>query len=355
VTAPSTNASPRPRLPALDAARALGVVAMVFGHCFDALLDPVARAQPAAVAYWKARGLTAPLFMLVAGWAVTVAVRRGRARGLTAVGERLPRVILLFVVGVALRFPGWDLAGLEAGAAGPWSHLLAFDALHVIAVGLLIVTTLLSMERPQREERLWLVLLMVTAVSLGLLGPAPLTAPLPSALPALAVRQAFGGTSPFPLVPWTGYFFAGALLGLLVGDGSRRAGLFMLGAGLALVALTAWQGVGTAPPGEPALVAFRIGVILVLLAALGAVPRAVASRLAPLGRLSLPVYALHVPLVYGWSTFPGLSWRIGPTLGFGEAALVATGVLAASVLVARVGRTARLSLSGLLAAGREAV
>jgi uncharacterized membrane protein len=337
---PPARRAARPRLPALDAARALGVVAMVAGHTFDALLAPAVRLQPAVVGYWKARGLTAPLFMLVAGWAVTVALRRQGLSGRRLLAGRLPRVLLLLLVGAVLRFPGWDLPGLRAGDGAVWGHLLAFDTLHVIAIGLLLTAGVLALGRPPREERLWLALLVVLAVSLGLRPPAPwpgtlpvhLASPLPVGLASLAATQALGGTSPFPLVPWTAYFFAGALIGSLVGDGSRRAVAGLALCGAALVGATCWQGIGTAPPGEPALIAFRIGVILLLLALLSGVPAGWAARVAPLGRLSLWVYALHVPLVYGWSTFSGLAWRVGPVLGFGEAAAVAAAVLAASVV-----------------------
>ena len=70
--------SSRPlRFPALDLARALGVLAMVFGHTCDALLSPAARITPAIATYWKARGLTAPLFMMVSGWVVALALSPG--------------------------------------------------------------------------------------------------------------------------------------------------------------------------------------------------------------------------------------------------------------------------------------
>jgi hypothetical protein len=42
------------------------------------------------------------------------------------------------------------------------------------------------------------------------------------------------------------------------------------------------------------------------------------------------VYAIHVPIVYGWSTFTGLIVRVGPHLGLGRALLVACAVLMAS-------------------------
>lgn len=338
---PAASAARRPRLAALDAARAIGVVAMVVGHTLDALLSPAARIHPAAVAYWKARGLTAPLFLLVSGWAVTVAIRRAPARGPALVRERLPRVLLLLAVGTALRWPGWGWAGLRAGDPAVWAHLLGFDALHTIALSFFLAAGVLALGRPPREERLLLVLLLTLAVALGMRTPPP----LPTSLPALALEQAIGGTSPFPLFPWSAYFLAGCLVGLALEAAPARAAGGMAALGTALVAATFWQGVGTAPPAQPALIAFRIGLILLLLAALSRVPAGVGRAVAPLGRHSLAIYALHVPVVYGWSTIPGLAWRVGPRLDAWRALGVALLVLAAAVAAAWLLGLARRSLA----------
>ena len=133
------------RIAPLDAARALGVLAMVFGHTCDALLSAAVRAGPLAREYWKVRGLTAPLFLMVSGWAVAVAVERSRARGLPVVRQRLPRVLLLFAIGYALRYPGWDLPGFFSGRPAVWEHVLAFDALHAIAVGLFLASLVFAL------------------------------------------------------------------------------------------------------------------------------------------------------------------------------------------------------------------
>jgi hypothetical protein len=101
-------------------------------------------------------------------------------------------------------------------------------------------------------------------------------------------------------------------------------------AGAVLVAATFGTGVGEMPMGHPLLFTFRSGVVLLALAALCAVPAAAAAKLAPVGRASLGVYAIHVPIVYGWSTHIGLVNRVGPHLGIGRALLVATAVLAVS-------------------------
>lgn len=357
-TQPDPAAAPparRPRIAALDAARALGTLAMVFGHTLDALLAPAVRASPAVAAYWKARGLTAPLFMMVSGWAVTVAISRSGAQGLAVPRARIRRVLLLLLVGYALRWPGWGADRLLAGDRAVWAHLLAFDALHTIAIALLATSLVLAPPLADRERLAAFSLLLLACVALGLLPPAPL-APRPSTVPApvlpLALWQASGGTSPFPLFPWAGYFFAGAILALLAGGGGGRRAAGMAAAGAALVLSTAWSGVGTAPPGEPTLIAFRIGVVLIILALLSLVPAEIARWAAPLGRASLGVYAIHVPIVYGWSTVQGLAGRVGPSLGFAAAAAVAAAVLAASFALFRGLVALRDGALGLVARAR---
>ena len=112
------------------------------------------------------------------------------------------------------------------------------------------------------------------------------------------------------------------------------------------------------PMGDPRLVAFRVGAVLLGLAALSIVPAGFAARIAPLGRASLGVYAVHVPIVYGWSGHDGLAARVGATLSFGEATGVAIAVLAASFAVFAAARgvwrgTVKLVRWGIASLPRE--
>lgn len=333
-----------PRIPTLDAARAVGVVAMVFGHTLDALLSAEARAAPGMVLYWKARGFTAPLFMLVSGWAVTVAIGRSGAKGLDVPRARLGRVLLLLALGYALRWPGWGLDALLAGDPAVWSHLLAFDALHTIGASLLVTALVLALPWTRREKAGALALLGVLAVALAMRAPAP-AIPAPGALPApglgMAAAQALGGSSPFPLFPWAIYFFAGAVVGLTAPADARRRAAGLLLAGTAMFAVTLWTGLEDLPPAHPGLISYRIGAVLLLLAALSAVPAAAAARLAPIGKASLAVYAIHIPIVWGWSTWQGLALRVGPSLSAWGAAVAAALVLGASFALHLAFRRAR--------------
>jgi acyltransferase len=318
------------RLPALDGGRALAVVAMVLGHTFDALLAPSVRAEPLVAAYWMARGFTAPLFMLVSGWAVTVAVARSGARGLAVPRGRLQRVALLLALGYALRWPGWGVPLLFQGDGAVWAHFLAFDALHAIAVALLATSLVLALAGSAWRKALLLAGLAAAAVALGVSPLAAAPAALPPSLPMLALAQAAGGTSAFPLFPWVGYFFVGAILGLLAGSGGGARAAAVGAAGVALVLVGARDGLALAA-GDPRLFALRAGVVLVLLAALSALPAAAAARVRPIGRASLAVYVIHLPIVYGWSTHEGLLQRIGPRLSFGAALATGIAVLGASL------------------------
>jgi uncharacterized membrane protein len=329
----------RPRLAALDAARALGVLAMVMGHTLDAVLSPAARQTPSMVQYWHVRGFTAPLFLLVSGWAVTLAISRSGARGWAVPLGRLRRVVLLLAIGYALRWPGWAQERLFAGDREIWAHFLAFDVLHCIAVVLLVTSLVLALPWSAPAKAAILAALAVAAAALGAGAgtPGQISGParLPASLLLLGLLQVVGGTSPFPVVPWGAYFLAGTVVGLLAPT-DRRGALATGAVGFLLVALALpFHGLGERPAGDPVLIAFRIGVVLLALAALEAVPAVLARRVAPLGKSSLGVYAIHLPIVYGWSHLAGLSWRVGPTLGTAAAVGVAGLVLLVSFVAFR--------------------
>lgn len=237
---------------------------MVTGHTLDAVLSKQARLSPGMVAYWHARGLTAPLFMLVSGWAVTLAISRSGDQGIAIPRGRLKRVLLLLAIGYALRWPGWGLDRFLAGDRDVWAHFLAFDALHTIALSLLATSLVLALPIGRLGRSAALAALALSAVRFGqsatLPGGAPATAGgLPQSLPLMALAQALHGTSPFPVLPWSAYFFAGTLVGLLAPQDWRGAAAMAL-AGATLVAVTVpFPGLGEREAGDPVLIAFRIG------------------------------------------------------------------------------------------------
>ncbi|WP_093525367.1 acyltransferase family protein [Stigmatella erecta] len=327
-----------PRHPALDGARGLAVMAMVLGHTLDALLAPVTRDHPWVQRYWEFRGITAPLFLLVSGWAVVAALDARRPDAAKATyGRRVQRALLLLFLGYLLHWPGWDTVLTQGWGDSLLSHVFAFDALQCIGLSLLVGATLLAVFSGPGSRA---VALAVMAVGVPLASTAAWQAS--PHLPAVLQQAVGGAASHFPLFPWAGYFFAGALasscLRLLRSGWPQGLALTVLGLGLmglTHLCTADWS------PTSAWLVALRVGEGFLVLAAMNFAPLWLSSALAPLGRVSLWVYVIHLPVVYGWAGTPGLSQRVGPTLGLGLALLAGGGLLAASFLLARLGQWLR--------------
>ena len=99
----------------IDLTRALAVVLMVYGHTISALLAPEYRTGAWYDAWVFQRGLTSSLFLLLSGFAFSIATTRHWAQHLRvspAVVKRLRRFALFVVLGYALHFPAGSVAGL---------------------------------------------------------------------------------------------------------------------------------------------------------------------------------------------------------------------------------------------------
>lgn len=313
------------------------MVAMVLGHTLDALLSPEMRAHEWVQGYWKLRGITAPLFLLVAGFAVVAALGTSKESAGQSFGRRARRALLLLFLGYLVHWPGWDTAHALGWGEELRSLVFAFDALQCIGVSLLVGAAVLVLARGTWTRA---VVLAVLAVGIPLastwMWSATTGAPV-------ELRQAVGMPgSRFPLFPWAGFFFAGALAAHLLR--ALRAGwpqglvLVAFGGGLMLVLqrLTSdWS------PTSAWLVAWRVGQGLLVLGAVNLAPQVLSRLLAPLGRSSLWVYVLHLPVVYGWAGTAGLAGRVGPTLGLLPALGVGLVLLAVCYAIARVGKWIR--------------
>jgi hypothetical protein len=308
-------------------------MAMVLGHTLDALLSPAVRALPEVQLYWGLRGVTAPLFLLVSGWAVVAALDNRPDAARATYGRRLRRALLLLFLGYLLHWPGWEAIRTQGWSPALLLHFFSFDALQCIGLSLLAGATVLVLARGT-----WARTVALAALALGIPLGSALLWKLGVGMP-LALHQAMGATSsPFPFFPWAGFFFAGALaahlLRLLRPGWPQGLMLALLGA--SLIGLTG-QLTADWTATSAWLVAFRAGEGFLVLAAMNFVPQAVSRLFAPLGRLSLWVYVLHLPVVYGWAGTPGLVEHVGPTLGLLPALLLGAGLLGACFLLARLG------------------
>lgn len=325
---------------------------MVMGHSLDAVLSASARATPALMAYWQFRTFTAPLFLLVSGFAVITSVTQNRLQGVEVFRRYLPRVGLLFFWGFLLRLPVWDLPGLLRLDRTLWQHFFAFDALHVIASSLLLGIGVLAWTSKE-SHRMWVLALLGAALPLvsesvwmALSGPQA----------SFYLQQVFGGgVSPFSFFPWAGFFFVGAFVGLVMQRLSTlgQKVLFLSVTAVLAMALTGRAPVALMAPTSPLLFSWRLGVPLLILAAAMMVPPSLALRVAPVGRASLWVYVIHLPITYGWAYWRGLDTRIGHTLEPLPALGVALGVACFSVVVALLGQRAKRAWTARKATARR--
>jgi len=313
LTRSATTSSKNYRQSGLDVARAFATLAMVTGHCLHATLNFNDRALPGVRMYWELRAFTAPLFLLVAGWAFSAAwLKKTEPPPWRRIWRRS---LFIFGLGLLLRWPGWGWKRLLAGDGEVWRHFLAFDALQCVALASFVAALVFR----RFTKPLWLAAACLSALFLATAWAVEATGA--ASLGRLGLLGVVAGDS-------AGYFFAGAAAGAWVSPSPkprRLPALAVLGAALLLTAGSLLVR-ARIDPSVPFLFVWRLGPPLALLAALQLVPCALSMKAVPWGRLSLGVYALHLPIVYGWSVWPGLDTRVGRTLPLLSALCLAAGV-----------------------------
>ena len=314
------------RDPWLDAVRGLSVVAMVFGHTLDLTVEDRVRDAPLVTLYWSLRGLTAPLFLVVAGWALVASLRSADA---DTMGRRLRRAALVLTLGYGLHWPGLSAAQAMAAEGTLWPHLLAFDALPCIG-WCIVAGVLLTGLLPRGVGRVG---------AMGILAlwiPFVATVSWPVGLGAGWLWRGLLGhpEAHFPLVPWAAFFFLGGTLSLLVAtlpERRHRTMALLLAGGLLLLLLEC-TGLEEWAPASPWPAFYRMGEAMLALGLLSAAAVWRMPGLVTLGRSSLGVYVAHLVLLYGWAGDRGLAaqWerQLSMPAALGLAALVLGGAVA---------------------------
>jgi len=315
---PSASSAPaRPRRGYVDWLRGLAVVIMIEAHTVDSW---TALSSRTIDPYWYSQliaGMSAPLFLFLAGVSVSMAAgsRMRRGASLREASQMMQRrggqiflLALLFRIQSFVVSPGSSLYGI-----------LKVDILNVMGPAIAAAALVWGLAR----RRAWQVLLlagMASAIALitPLVRSADWLAPLPDVFEAYLRPQA--GRTTFSFFPWTGFVFAGAALGVLL-DASRseaddgRLNWWFAGAGLAIAGGALAASYLPTPYREsyfwtssPCFFFIRVGLIVGSVAAAYAwAQRPTAARFSPLqqfGRTSLFVYWIHVELVYGFISTP---------------------------------------------------
>jgi uncharacterized membrane protein len=312
----------------LDWMRGLAVVVMIWAHTLDSW---TVTAEKTSYRYWwvmLVSGMAAPMFLFLAGVAVSLASGSKARRGLDPGPAALPMVrrgfiiwalALLFRVQAFVLSPGATLYGILkvdilnimgpaiAGAAALWGLTSRFSTRMTALVGAALFFGFMT---------------PLVRASTGL-------AALPD--PIEWYFRPWAGRTTFTLFPWAGFVFAGAAAGLVV-DRVRAAavearlnlGLAAAGGAIAAVAFAASYlpspyAASSFWTSSPSFFFIRVGVLLIgiALSYLWA-QRPTASRFSPLrqlGQTSLFIYWIHVEMVYGILAFPlwkalRLEWSI---------------------------------------------
>lgn len=334
----------------IDLARAIAVTFMLYGHAVDALLAPQFRQGLVYDAWQFQRGLTSPLFLLLSGFAFSIATVRHWAAQLTvstALLKRARRFGLFLMLGYVLHVPVVPIWRMASAGEAQWRALFAVDVLHVIGVTFIGVQALVMITRSPRRftaAALLLAALLIAAT------PASWQADWPARLPlGLASYLTPVTGSLFPVLPWSAFILLGAALGQLYAQRGaanlgRYANQVLLLPGAALLALAAWLTTaqetlfGSDPSSfVPGNMVMRAGTCLLVLGVVAHISRRMSSLPHVFGAVaqeSLVVYVVHLCLVYGSVWNPGLQHFYAQRLGPGALLPIVAALIAAMVVLA---------------------
>ena len=349
------------RIVFLDLLRALAVIMMVEGHTIDALLLNEYRSYDyLGFKLWQfARGMTAPIFLLTAGTVFIYLLRSTNLpfRDNPRVAKGVKRALLLLAFGYLLRLPSTSVMGVFSASDEQLRAFWTVDALQSIGMGILLLLFAAFLSEKLRLNDLAVFLggglfFFVCAPFCELINwngwlPAPIAAYFYS-----------GSGSLFPLFPWAGYMMFGGVLGAyLARTGDRyepfKSSCKLMVAGVALLALYYCAGYLKAAGYGSAhfwayshdLVLLRLGSVLlliVLVMSLSAKVRAVPQTLLAVGRRTLPIYVLHLVILYGSPWNHGLTQFcdkcLPPWPSLAAGLLMQTAMIGFAVAYSKVGR-----------------
>jgi uncharacterized membrane protein len=313
----------------IDLARALAVVLMISGHTSSALLSASYRSSEWFNVWQFQRGLTSALFLLLSGFAFSVATSRhwsSHVNPSPAVLKRLRRFGLFVLLGYSLHFPVRHFSELPGASSTQWRAFLAVDVLQLIGVTFMFIQLLVMVVR---TRRMFTVAVFGVSALLVALAPSVWRTNWSESLPLFLSSYLSSSTgSQFPLFPWAAFVLLGAGIGQLFahwGAASLRtfANWGMLLPGGVLVAIASNMRIGPAAavglddwtwiPGQ---ILLRTGVCLAVLGVVAHISYRIKQLPHVFGAVaqeSLVVYFVHLCVVYG------SVWNRGLYQFYGEA------------------------------------
>src|SRR5687767_7560033 len=189
---------------------------MLYGHTTSALLAPPYQSGRWFSIWQFQRGLTSSLFLLLGGFAFSIATSRHWVSHIhfsPAVVKRLRRFGLFIVLGYALHLPASRLVQLATVPEDRWRTFIAADVLQLIGVTLILVQLLVIAARSRRAFMIASLALAAVAVFAT---PYVWTVDWTALVPSFAAAYLTPSTgSLFPLFPWMAFVLLGVGFGQL--------------------------------------------------------------------------------------------------------------------------------------------
>ncbi len=340
------------RLVWLDLFRGLAVFGMFDAHITNALVIHSEGWNTLYYYHDKLFNLPAPAFLFASGipFGMSIDRRWNDYRSWSPVlRNRLLRLGEILLLGLALHLPFFSLHRTLLEATDPQiASFRNMDVLQCIAVSafaLLVLAWFLPSPR-------WFLRACV-ALAIGISLASPLVWALSPRLPwwlGTYLSKSWG--SFFPLFPYAGFLFAGAVWGYLYADARQNeaaSAFFKLSGRLGLLLLVAGALAGFLPlpapyddfwNASPQFFLLRVGFFSAVLSLLARMESRVSLALpflVPLGRESLVIYITHLVIIYGSLVNPSLNLRkiIGKEIGLGEWLMIYALLTAAMTLLAK--------------------
>lgn len=328
------------RFQSIDLLRGLAIIVMVEVHVFNAFLMSGEKEQSWFQILNFINGLVAPSFLFVSGFAFYISVSH-KVDELRKFGnvffKRIKRISEIIIIGYALHLPFYSLSDfIKQINYDSWVSFTNVDILQCIAAGLFL---LLLLRIIIKNNRLFIITISILTIITIILSPLIWEINFNDLLllPAANYFNSKNG-SLFPIFPWMGFIFSGAVAGKYFIESQLNAeqnilvkrilifSLVVILLGHILLSGILPESINSLLP-NPIFFILRLAYVLALLSVCWFVTQKKSMKLNFIydaSRESLLIYWMHLQFIY-LQLFSGKSSAdiFGHSLGILESTLVA--------------------------------
>jgi len=203
----------------IDILRAWAVLLMVFWHLTDALiLNSIRKSDPFYVTQFVG-GLVAPMFLFAAGFASAILILKKRDSFISFTTydfrKRMINILIILIVAYLLHLPERNTFSVILSRSGEaYLHFVKTDVLQTIATGMLALHIIFLFIK---NIKMYFYFVLITGILFIVLTPYVWLIDFGKYLPVeIATYFTPAYYSLFPIFPWFGYLFLGAVLQLMI-------------------------------------------------------------------------------------------------------------------------------------------